>query len=139
MDTAFPVAPRPTEDPPMRRLLMFALASTLAACSLDSTGPNGSVAGNYSLRTINGQSLPYTFSGGLRLMSDDLTLMSDGTYQDVSRYDDGTSFVDEGDYESYNGAITFYSSTTRDTFQGSVSGDVLTQVLNNYTQVFERD
>ena len=123
----------------MRRLLMFALASTLAACSLDSTGPNGSVAGNYSLRTINGQSLPYTFSGGLRLMSDDLTLMSDGTYQDVSRYDDGTSFVDEGDYTSYNGAITFYSATTGETYQGSVSGDVLTQIINNYTQVFERD
>ena len=123
----------------MRRLVMFALASTLAACSLDSTGPNGSVAGNYSLRTINGQSLPYTFSGGLRLMSDDLTLMSDGTYQDISRYDDGTSFVDEGDYESYNGAITFYSSTTGETYQGSVSSDVLTQLINNYTQVFERD
>ena len=122
----------------MRRLVMFALASTLAACSLDSTGPNGSVAGNYSLRTINGQSLPYTFSGGLRLMSDDLTLLSDGTYQDVSRYDDGTSFVDEGDYTSYNGAVTFYSSTTGETYQGSVSGDVLTQILNNYTQVFER-
>ena len=123
----------------MRRLVMFALAGTLAACSLDSTGPNGSVAGNYSLRTIDGQRLPYTFSGGLRLMSDDLTLMSDGTYQDVSRYDDGTSFVDEGDYTSYNGAITFYSATTGETYQGSVSGDVLTQVINNYTQVFERD
>ena len=52
----------------MRRLVMFALASTLAACSLDSTGPNGSVAGNYTLRTIDGQRLPYTFSGGLRLI-----------------------------------------------------------------------
>ena len=123
----------------MRRLVMFALAGTLAACSLDSTGPNGSLAGNYSLRTIDGQRLPYTFSGGLRLMSDDLTLMSDGTYQDVSRYDDGTSFVDEGDYTSYNGAITFYSATTGETYQGSVSGDVLTQIINNYTQVFERD
>ena len=67
----------------MRRLVMFALAGTLAACSLDSTGPNGSVAGNYTLRKINGQFLPYTFSGGLRLMSDELTLMSDGTYQDI--------------------------------------------------------
>ena len=123
----------------MRRLVMFALAGTLAACSLDSTGPNGSVAGNYTLRRINGQQLPYTFSGGLRLMSDDLTLMSDGTYQDVSRYDDGTSFVDEGDYENYNGAITFYSSTTGDTYQGSISDDVLTMLMNNYTQVFERD
>jgi hypothetical protein len=122
----------------MRRLAMFALAGTLAACSMDSTGPNGSVAGTYTLRTINGQSLPYTFSGGLRLTSDDLTLMSNGTYQDVSRYNDGTSFVDDGDYTSNNGAITFYSSTG-ETYQGSVSGDVLTQVLNNYTQVFERN
>ena len=122
----------------MRRLAMFALASTLAACSMDSTGPDGSVAGRYTLRTINGQSLPYTFSGGLRLTSDELTLMSNGTYQDVSRYSDGTSFVDDGDYTSTNGAVTFYSSTGG-TYQGSVSGDVLTQVLNNYTQVFERD
>jgi hypothetical protein len=122
----------------MRRLAMFALAGTLAACSMDSTGPNGSVAGSYTLRTVNGQSLPYTFSGGLRLTSDDLTLLSNGTYQDVSRYSDGTSFVDDGDYSNNNGAITFYSSTGQ-TYQGSVSGDVLTQILNNYTQVFERN
>jgi len=122
----------------MRRLAMFALAGTLAACSMDSTGPNGSVAGSYALRTINGQSLPYTFSGGLRLTSDDLTLLSNGTYQDVSRYSDGTSFVDDGDYSNNNGAITFYSSSGQ-TYQGSVSGDVLTQILNNYTQVFERN
>ncbi len=124
----------------MRRLVMLALAgcTMLAACSTDSTGPNGSVAGTYTLRTIDGQPLPYTFSGGLRLMSDELTLMSDGTYEDVSRYSDGTSFVDEGDYTSYNGAVTFYS-TSGATYQGSVSRDVLTQVVNEYTQVFERD
>ena len=123
----------------MRRLVMLALAGStmLAACSSDSTGPNGSVAGTYTLRTIDGQPLPYTFSGGLRLMSDELTLMSDGTYEDVSRYSDGTSFVDEGDYTSYNGAVTFYS-TSGDTYQGSVSRDVLTQILNGYTQVFQR-
>ena len=123
----------------MRRLVMLALASTMmAACSADSTGPNGSIVGTYSLRKIDGQPLPYTFSGGLRLTSDDLTLMSDGTYQDVSRYSDGTSFVDEGDYTSYNGAVTFYS-TSGDTYQGSVSNDVLTMILNGYTQVFQRE
>ena len=122
----------------MRRLVMLALASTmLVSCSADSTGPNGSVTGTYTLRTIDGQPLPYTFSGGLRLMSDELTLTSDGSYQDVSRYSDGTSFVDEGDYTNYNGAVTFYS-TSGDTYQGSISRDVLTQVLNGYTQVFQR-
>jgi len=122
----------------MRRLAMFALASTMAACSLDSTGPNGSVTGSYTLRTINGQSLPYTFQSGRRLTSDQLTLYSDGTYDDVSQYSNGTSTFDEGDYTSNNGAITFYS-TSGDTYQGSVSGDVLTQIVNSYTQVFERD
>ena len=123
----------------MRRLVMLALASCtmLAACSTDSTGPNGSVAGTYTLRTIDGQPLPYTFSGGLRLTSDELTLRTDGTYEDVSRYSDGTSFVDDGDYTNYNGAVTFYSSSG-ETYQGSVSRDVLTQILNGYTQVFQR-
>lgn len=121
----------------MRRLVMFALAGTLAACSVDSTGPNGSVAGTYDLRTVNGQTLPYTFSNGLRLTSDQLTLFRDGTYEDVSRYSDGSSFVDDGDYTNYNGALTFYS-TSGDIYQGSVSGDVLTQILNGYTQVFQR-
>jgi hypothetical protein len=123
----------------MRRLVLFALASTLAlaACSTDSTGPNGSVSGTYTLRTINGQSLPYTFSSGLRLTSDQLTMNRDGTYEDVSRYSDGSSFVDDGDFTNYNGAITFYS-TTGQTYQGSLSGDVLTQILNGYTQVFQR-
>ena len=121
----------------MRRLVMLALASTLAACSTDSTGPNGSVTGTYTLRTIDGQPLPYTFSSGLRLTSDQITLMTDGTYEDVSRYSDGSSFVDEGDYTSYNGAVTFYS-TSGETYQGSISRDVLTQILNGYTQVFQR-
>jgi hypothetical protein len=122
----------------MRRLAMFALAGTLAACSLDSTGPNGSVTGTYSLRTINGQNLPYTFPSGRRLNGDQLTIYEDGTYEDVSRWSDGSTTVDEGDYTNYNGAMTFYS-TSGGVYQGSVSRDVLTQVLNGYTQVFERD
>jgi hypothetical protein len=117
---------------------MFALAGTLAACSMDSTGPNGSVDGSYTLRTINGQTLPYTFPSGRRLTSDRLDLYRDGSYEDVSRYSDGSTTFDEGEYTNYNGALTFYS-TSGDVYQGSVSRDVLTQVLNGYTQVFERD
>jgi len=122
----------------MRRLVMLALAGTLAACSTDSTGPNGSVTGTYTLRTIDGRPLPYQFSSGLYLTSDQIILRTDGSYEDVSRYSDGSSFVDEGDYTSYNGAVTFYS-TSGDTYQGSISRDVLTQVLNGYTQVFQRE
>ena len=122
----------------MRRLVMLALAGTMAACSADSTGPNGSVTGTYVLRKINGQTLPYTLPSGRQLISDRLTLYSDGTYEDVSQYSNAGSTVDEGDYTNENGAITFYS-TSQEIYQGSVSGNLLTQILNSYTQVFERE
>jgi hypothetical protein len=117
---------------------MLALAGTLAACSTDSTGPNGSVTGTYTLRRINGQTLPYTFPSGRQLISDRLTLYSDGTYEDVSQYSNAASTFDEGDFTNENGAITFYS-TSQEVYQGSVSGNLLTQILNSYTQVFERE
>lgn len=122
----------------MRRIAMFALAGTLAACSMDSTGPNGSVEASYTLRTINGQPLPYTFPSGRRLINDRLVLHRAGTYEDLSTWSDGSTTLDEGDYDNYNGSLTFYS-TLGDQYQGSVTGDVLTQFLNGYTQRFDRD
>ena len=124
----------------MRRLAMFALAGTLAACNLDSTGPNGSVAGTYELRRINGQELPYTFSTGRRLIQEDVILYEDETYEGVSRYSDGSVYVDEGEYTNYNGALTFYSALDPSfIYQGSVSRDILTTFYNGYQHVYERD
>lgn len=123
----------------MRRILLLALtAASLSACSMDTLGPSGSVEGTYSLRTINGSTLPYTFSSGARLISDDLTLNRDGSFVDVSRYDDGTTSTDQGYYTEYNGALTFDSSETGLSYQGSISRDVLTEVVNGFTQVFIR-
>jgi hypothetical protein len=126
----------------MRRLALFALAGSLAgslvACSMDSTGPSGSVEGSYTLQRINGQYLPYTFSSGRQLTSDRLVLYPDGSFDELSRYSDGSSTLDEGEYSGYNGSLTFYYNTG-DVYQGSVSRDVLTQVGNGFTQVFQRD
>lgn len=125
----------------MRRIAMLALAVTLSACSaLDSTGPSGdTLEGTFVLRTLNGSRLPYTFSNGLRLISDDLTLYRDGTYTDVSRYDSGQSRTEQGYYTNYNGALTFRSNASNTTYQGSLSRDILTQFVGDYTQVFERE
>ena len=142
----------------MRRIAFFALtAASLSACSIDSLGPSGSVAGTYSLRRINGSTLPYTFSSKAiprprppvfrqrceschesRLISDDLTLYQDGTFVDVSRYDSGATSTDQGLYTSQNGSLTFESSESGLTYQGSVTDDVLTEEVNGYMQVFER-
>ena len=123
----------------MRRIAFFALtAASLSACSLDSVGPSGSVTGTYTLRRINGSTLPYTFTSGQRLISDDLTLYRDGTFIDVSRYDTGETTTDEGFYTNDNGSLNFESSETGLVYQGSITDDVLTEVVNGFTQVFER-
>jgi hypothetical protein len=123
----------------MRRIAFFALtAASLSACSLDSVGPSGSMTGTYTLRKINGSTLPYTFTSGQRLISDDLTLYRDGTFIDVSRYDTGETNTDEGFYTNDNGSLNFESSETGLVYQGSITDDVLTEVVNGFTQVFER-
>jgi hypothetical protein len=71
----------------MRRLALTLAALALAACgkdSKDSTGPEGasSVAGVYTLRTINGESLPFVASDGVAtytIRSGRLSLNPDGT------------------------------------------------------------
>lgn len=122
----------------MRRLAMLALALTMSACSLDSTGPNGEIDATFTLRTIDGHFLPYRFSNGVTLTSDELTLYEDGTYTDVSRYESGSSHVDEGFYTNVNGTLTFESRRTNVVSHGSLIGDRLTQVIGGYTQIFER-
>jgi hypothetical protein len=126
----------------MRRIALAALAMTMTAMagcsSLDSVGPNGSVVGTYSLVRINGQSLPYTFSTGATLVSDDLSLRSDGSYIDVSRYGSGNTITQQGYYSDTNGSIYFEPDENISPYQGSVSGDVLTMIVNGYTQTFAR-
>ncbi|HEV7993574.1 MAG TPA: hypothetical protein VGP25_17230, partial [Gemmatimonadaceae bacterium] len=114
--------------------------TAMAGCSsLDATSPNGSVAGTYSLVRLNGQLLPYTFSTGVTLVSDEVTLYRDGTYVDVSRYASGSTSTQEGFFTNTSGSIYFDSDASGIApYQGSVSGDVLTEIVNGYTQTFER-
>jgi hypothetical protein len=125
----------------MRRIALAALAmsmTTMAGCSsLDATSPRGSVEGTYSLVRLNGQVLPYTFSSGLTLTSDDLTLYRDGTFMDVSRYSSGSTHTQQGYYTDTNGSL-YFEPTSGSPYQGSVSGTVLTEIVSGFTQTFER-
>ena len=58
----------------------FAGIATLAACGKDSTGPSGDT---YTLRTINGASLPITEGdefGSFTIKSGNISLKANGTY-----------------------------------------------------------
>ena len=123
----------------MRRFALLALAIGMAACANDATAPATSIEGSYSLQRINGTALPYTFSNGLQLVGEQLVLNTDGTFTDVARYSNGQSNTEVGYYTSLNGSITFNDQTSGRSYQGSLSGTVLTEIVNGFTQIYQKN
>ena len=129
----------------MRRIALFMAVFALAACN-DATSPNGSPIGTYSLRTINGFGLPYTFSNGPVLLSDQLELNSDGSYIEEVHFSNQPDFVEQGFWSINNNLITFNDETDGINYTGSLSGSVLTETFpssasstGSVTEVFERN
>ena len=131
----------------MRKIALLLSVIALAACNNDSTSPNGSVVGSYSLRTINGSNLPYTFSNGDVLISDQLTLNSNGTYVDIATFSNSGSNQEVGTWSVNNNLVSFNDQTDGISYTGSVSGSVLTETFNNnnnnisgsVTEVYQRN
>ena len=124
----------------MRRIAVLMLALAIAACSdNNATAPSAALTGTYTLRTVNGSPLPVTFSDGSVLTSDQLTLFVDGTFTDQAQFSDGSNSIEQGFYSAVNGSITFQDANSNFTFQGSVSGTVLTEISNGITEVFEKN
>lgn len=123
----------------MRKLATLVLALGLAACANDATAPSTSIDGTYTLRSINGSTLPYTFSTGAQLTNEVLTLNTDGSFVDQSQYSNGQVSTDTGYYTNLNGSITFNDATAGIQYQGSLSGTVLTEIVSGYTQTFQKN
>jgi hypothetical protein len=124
----------------MKYIVIAALAIGMAACTNnDTTSPTTSLSGNYSLRTVNGSPLPYTFSDGNTITSDVLTIRDDGTFSESVQFSDGVVQVFQGFYSANNGAISFTDQDSGANSSGSVSGSVLTEVFpNGPIEVFQR-
>lgn len=124
----------------MRYLALAGLVLAALACRAgDATSPTVSIVGNYSLRTVNGGSLPYTFSNGARLTGDLLTINADGTYTDVGYYSNQGTTTEQGTYSDNNGSIVFDDLTDGITYQASLSGSVLTEINSGYTEVYQKN
>ena len=95
----------------MRKIALLAAVIALAACNNDSTSPNGSAQGSYSLHTVNGNPLPFTFSDGSVLVSDQLTLNSNGTYVDVATFSNAGTATEQGLWSINNNLISFQDQT----------------------------
>ena len=121
-----------------------------AACGGDSpTQPEeGPIVGSYTLRTINGQNLPYTtLSAGANkaeVLSSSLSLNTDGTFREersVRRTHSGVSVTEPemkfGTYASNSSGVTF-SATTGAVVSGTRGGGSITFVDEGFTFVYAR-
>lgn len=126
----------------LRFLPILAAAFTLAtACNAnDATSPTTSIAGTWSLRTLNGATVPVNL-GSTTLVGEQLTLNNDGSYNDIASYSNGTTFQEVGFYSVSNNLITFNDQTDGIQYTGSISGNVLTEVSSNgqFTSVFQKN
>ena len=129
----------------MRKIALLAALVALAACTNDSTSPNGSAQGSYSLHTVNGNPLPFTFSDGSVLVSDQLTLNANGTYVDVATFSNAGTATEQGLWSINNNLISFQDQTDNFSYQGSLSGSVLTESFpasrgsGSITEVYQKN
>lgn len=121
-----------------------------AACGGDEpTGPDeDSITGSYTLRTINGQNLPYTtLSAGVNkaeVLSSSLSLNTDGTYREersMRRTHAGVAMTEPetkfGTYTSTGSVVTF-KATTGAQVSATRGGGSITFVEEGLTFVYAR-
>ena len=133
-----------------RLAVMAAMVVAVGACS-DSSGPDegGSIAGTYSLRTVNGSNLPFTVvqlpEFKVEVVSDVVTLNANNTFSEVftSRTTEGTTVTTES--ETTTGTYTLTGSLLRMTdTEGNVitaafsAGNTLTATAGNFTLVYRK-
>jgi hypothetical protein len=130
----------------------MALTTTLTAvgCS-DSTGPAGSLAGTYSLNSVNGVTPPIFVIGGPgstyteEVIGGSIVLDTQGNYTGTTRYRDTnagqqTVFDDTiiGYWTLSGNSLTLTDSQTGDQYIGTVSGNTITLSNSGYTEVYSK-
>jgi hypothetical protein len=116
----------------VRTLFVLAAVGIIPACS-DSTGPNRSVTGNYTLISVNGVLLPVVFSAEqfftLRITAGTLTLNSNNTFTASATYEQtlvigGAKTTDTvnctGTYAMNGNSITFTEANSTNANCGGV-------------------
>ena len=132
----------------MRRLIPVVALAVAVACGSDSTTQPtaASVAGTWSLQTVNGSPLPFTLTqtgtDKLELLSDVVTAQPNGTYTEVVQFrttvggqTTTSSNTDSGTF-TINGTAVVLSSAQTGSTTGQLSGNTLTLADQGYVWVF---
>jgi hypothetical protein len=134
-------------------LLMLALASTLTACGGDTTGPGDPYSGEYTLRTVDGQNLPFVIidmgTATVEVTKAVLTVTDNGTnggsftLAPTLRTTDGDQVTTEtpaipGTYTRNGTAAVFTSTADGLIGQGTIGGGRITFSDDLYAYVFQK-
>ena len=126
----------------MRSVLMVSLLAVAVGCGGDATSPaSASINGTYSLKSMNGSSLPFTFQRGnnpITLTSDVLTI-ADSTWSEVESYGQPvTEIVADGGPWSRAGTAIRLSSKYTSGYSGTFTGSSLNLSDLSFAYVFVR-
>jgi lipocalin-like protein len=135
----------------MRRLVCFALVFAALACGGDdtTTPTQASVAGTWTLQTINGSPLPFTLATSpakIELLSSVVNVTANGTW--TSTTTNRTTFngqattttsTDAGTYTLSGNNVAILSNTAGSTAQaGAVNGNTLTLSQQGFVFVYTK-
>lgn len=137
----------------MRRLIALLLTVGLVGCGSDATSPSASIAGTWSLKTVNGAALPFVIlaSGTDKeeIVSDVFTLTangaSHGAFTQLSTYRltqngqvTSQSIPDAGTYTLNGSAVTLQFTSDGSSVTGSWSGNTITVGQSGVVGVYQR-
>ena len=135
----------------MRRLVSLMLAFTIVACGGDdsTTAPtNASVAGTWTLQTINGSPLPFTLTSvgttKVEAVSAVFVVNANGTWTGSSKTlttingQASTSTDTDGGTYTLSGSTVALRSNDGTIETGTISGNTLTAVESVFTFVFKQ-
>ncbi|HUG17201.1 MAG TPA: hypothetical protein VMM78_19505 [Thermomicrobiales bacterium] len=132
-------------------LAVLVMLVCLTACG-DSAGPDteANISGTYTLRTINGQNLPFAIvvigtTYRLEVMSANVVVNANGSYTQsmTVRETEGSTTTTQtdasnGTWTRTNNAISFVQTSDGAVVTGSLSGDAITVVDGSFTYVFRK-
>jgi hypothetical protein len=130
----------------MRKLLAICAMLLAAGCG-DSTAPAGSVAGTWTLKTVNGFSVPFVSQQGggntIELTSDVITATASGSFTQMTVVKTTTggqvtidSIPDAGTYTISGHTVTFDFTSDSPSGSGVLDGNTLT-VTTDITLVYK--
>jgi hypothetical protein len=118
----------------LRRSLLLMLASTLAFACSDSTRPEYTLTGTWSLQTVNGQPLPFTLpETGEVVSAESLTLLASGRFTMTTTFRETIngnvtleSIPDAGTYVVSGMTLTLMYESDGSNDVGTVDGNMIT-------------